>query len=269
MGIIAFSIGDFHLYWYGLFVSFAAILGWFITKLNLYFRREHVGDLAGLFICSIVGGIIGARIGHVILNFSLYAKELSEIFAINHGGLSIYGAVSGAVLAIFIYACVHRLKFWLYLDILTPAFIMGLVVMQLGNFALQATVGLPVAGSEVHDSKIIEYVEYSFRPAGFAGYEYFQPVALYQAIWQFMIFCVVSRGSIKSRHRYLLYGNVFLTSLIFICLGRIGLGFLYLGAGNGFSLEQIICTVTVIGCILIMRHQHRVVRRTAKNVIFL
>lgn len=269
MGIIAFSIGDFHLYWYGVLVSFAVILGLLITKLNLYFRHENIGYLAELFICSIVGGIIGARLGYVILNFSLYQKELSEIFAIHHGGVSVYGAVIGAVLAIFICACVQRLRFWYCLDILTPAFIMGLAIMQLGNFALQATVGLPVTGNEVNDSKFIEYVEYSFRPAGFAGYEYFQPVALYQAIWLLMIFAFVIRMSIKMLHRYLMYGNIFLKSVIFVCLGRIGLGFLYLGAGNGVSLGQIICVATVIGCILTMKNNRRIAKKTAKNIIFM
>lgn len=197
MGMVAFSCGEFPVYWYGLLVSLAIALGWIVTEAHLYIRRERLGFLPDILLCSVVGGVAGARLGYVCLHFFERQWGFYDIAALNRGGFSVYGAFVGFFCLLALYTYWRDVRFWRCVDILTPAFLLGLAVLQMGNFALQATVGVPVGGSEASGSRIVEYIEYFFRPAGYEGYEYFWPVALYQAVWQFIVFCLAAAAGVS------------------------------------------------------------------------
>lgn len=238
MDSIAFSIGGLDVYWYGVVTSFAILAGLLVTRVHLYLRRESFSGVLDILIISIPVGIIFSRVVYVLLHWVFYWNNLSEILAISHGGLSIYGAFIGLMLAVFIYSSVNRLYFWRWLDVFVPAILLGLAIDQLGHFALQTTIGLPVTGSLVNDHRIMEYVEYAFRPSGFEGYEYYRPVALYQCIWQFFVF-FISLGLLylQTNYRLIRDGNLFLIGMILAAIGRFYFGFLYFSSNPGGSLH--------------------------------
>lgn len=268
MGMVAFSCGEFPVYWYGLLVSLAIALGWIVTEAHLYIRRERLGFLPDILLCSVVGGVAGARLGYVCLHFFERQWGFYDIAALNRGGFSVYGAFVGFFCLLALYTYWRDVRFWRCVDILTPAFLLGLAVLQMGNFALQATVGVPVGGSEASGSRIVEYIEYFFRPAGYEGYEYFWPVALYQAVWQFIVFCLAGALSFRPPQRGFREGDLFLLSLLLVCLGRIFFGFFYLGSGGGLSLGQGTCALASVGCVALMVKNRFVFRREIKGGIF-
>lgn len=247
MDIIAFSIGGIDVYWYGLVTSLAILAGLLITGLHLYIRRGALVHALDILIYGIPMGLFCARLTYVALHWELYRSQPAEIFAVSHGGLSIYGAGIGFTLTVLVYAYQKGLNFWHWLDVFAPAILLGVAIDQLGHFALQATVGMPVAGDLSANHRIVEYVEYAFRPTGFEGYEYFKPVALYLAIWQFVgFFAVMALSCLQIRRGASAPGSLFLFGMMYAALGRFSFGFLYLSTTPYLHIEQLICLAILL-----------------------
>ncbi|WP_110953230.1 prolipoprotein diacylglyceryl transferase [Anaerosinus massiliensis] len=232
MGIIAFSIGNLNFYWYGFMLSMAILAGMAITRLVLFFRHERFEPVLDLLLWGLPVGLIFSRIFYVVLHWHLYAGKFVEVFSLTRGGFSIYGAFLGFLCVLYFYTKIVNVSLWSWLDRLVPAFVLGLAIVQLGNFVLQTVVGMP------DDGKIVEYIEYAFRPAGFEQYEYFTPVALYQSIWQFVTFLIISILTwIQIKNHSILAGNIFLIGMSLVCLGRFLFGFFYLSIQTGMQLH--------------------------------
>ena len=48
---------------------------------------------------GVVGAIVGARLFHVVDQWDYYSQHLVQIVLLNEGGIAIYGAIAGGVLA--------------------------------------------------------------------------------------------------------------------------------------------------------------------------
>ena len=98
---VIFSIGHFMLRWYSLIVTFAIVVGVWITWREANRKglaEKYVGD-AVLWV--IVGGLIGARLFHVIDHWpDEFAPNPVRALYIWEGGLAIWGAVIGGGIAL-------------------------------------------------------------------------------------------------------------------------------------------------------------------------
>lgn len=72
--------------------------------------------LAALFL-----GLIGARAGHVLLNWNYFAYNAGQIPAIREGGLDWHGGLLGGLLGLLIVARWRKVAISRLLDLLTPA----------------------------------------------------------------------------------------------------------------------------------------------------
>ena len=120
---IIFSIGTLEIRWYGVMVVLAviAVIGFSLLEAKRKgFSQDVVWD-AGLW--AVIGGIIGARLLHIIDKWEYYLNQPEQI--LNFGGLAIWGAVLGGLLAILIYCMVKKLSFWQAGDIAAPGAILG------------------------------------------------------------------------------------------------------------------------------------------------
>jgi phosphatidylglycerol:prolipoprotein diacylglycerol transferase len=82
----------------------------------LYRARENRGELADAYLAALVGGVIGARAGHVLLNWDYFAYNQNEIWRISSGGLDWHGAVIGGLVSLYLAARWHRLSWRDLLD---------------------------------------------------------------------------------------------------------------------------------------------------------
>ncbi|MBQ9460577.1 MAG: prolipoprotein diacylglyceryl transferase [Clostridia bacterium] len=140
---VAFSIGDFKVYWYGIVIGIGFALALFFALRNL--RRFGI-KADGFIDCVLAGlifGIIGARLFYVIFRWEYYSQHLDELFAIHNGGLAIYGGVIGALTSGCIVAKIKKLPILAVLDISMMGFLIGQGIGRWGNFFNQEAFGTP------------------------------------------------------------------------------------------------------------------------------
>lgn len=245
MDSIAFSIGKVHFYWYGMTISAAVALGVLFCFFQMKVRGlNDRGAIAEFLIYGVLFGLLSARLAYSIQHWEWYVSQPWQSLNFMQGGLSIYGAFGGFLLAVWWRSRKSKREAWFWLDVLLPPMALGLAVVQTGHFIFQAVIGMPDNG------KIAEYIEYAFRPSGFEQYEYFQPVALYQALWQLLICFSGSFLQYMQRKRSVLpNGGIFLLGIAFGCAGRFFCGFYYLSTAQGLQFEQLLTLAGAMFCL--------------------
>lgn len=261
MGLIAFSLGDAAGYLYGCIVMLAVLAGLLAAWIAVRLRGEDFSVVVDFLLWGLPAGLLLARLGYVAGHWQLYSGQWLDILRFWQGGISLYGGALGFLLAIWLYCSWKRLSFWHWLDMLAPAMVLGLAINELGVFFTQMTVGAPLPSDLPNDHTLVEYIDYRFRPSGFEDYQYFKPVALYQAGLQFLTLLAAVLISLldKNRHR-LAAGSVFLLSGAAVAFIRFGCGFWYLSTQPIHTLHfgQWLAVLLGAGCLLLFGlRQHR------------
>ncbi len=179
---VAIQIGPLFIYWYGIIMTTAFILG---TALAYRYAKENGIDpehVLNLLILIIPASIIGARLYYVLFSWENYSSNLLDVFAIWHGGLAIHGGLIGGFLAGYLYVKKHRLDFWKMSDIFAPSIILGQALGRWGNFFNQEAFGGPV--SKEYISRFPEFIQEQMLIAG----QYHHPTFLYESIWNLLVF---------------------------------------------------------------------------------
>ena len=135
MDPIAFKIGGFAIYWYGILVA-----GGFMAGLWTASRRCALDKLDGKVISDlgvwiIIAGMLGARAMHVVTYWdALYAgKPLWQVLDFRGGGLVFYGGFIGAAMAVILYTRFHgKQPLWKIADAFAPSIPLGHALGRLG-----------------------------------------------------------------------------------------------------------------------------------------
>jgi phosphatidylglycerol:prolipoprotein diacylglycerol transferase len=128
-----FSIGGLEITWHGLFTALGVVVG--VVTAAILARRAGIDDdtIYNVALFLVVGGIIGARALYVLEHLGDFEDEPAEIFAIQTGGISIYGALIGGTLGAVAYAAWRRLPRWgTMADIAAIGGILGMAVGRIG-----------------------------------------------------------------------------------------------------------------------------------------
>ncbi len=129
-----FSVIGIEVTWHGLFTALGVVVG---VAIATYFARKqsYPEDMiynVALFL--VIGGIIGARALYVVENWSLFENDLGDIFALNTGGISIYGALIGGAIGAWTYAYISKVpNLPRAADIGAMGGIVGMAVGRLGD----------------------------------------------------------------------------------------------------------------------------------------
>lgn len=181
---VLLQIGSLSIHWYGLLIAIGVLVGlWWIEKrASQTTLSRHICNLS---ILAVVSGIIGARILFVVLKWSEFSSNWLNIINLQNGGLSIHGAILGGIIAILIYAKIHKLPILKILDIFVPALLLGQAIGRFGNFFNQEAFGAPT------NLPWKMFIKEEFRPVGLENFEFFHPTFLYSIISLLVILIII------------------------------------------------------------------------------
>jgi len=202
-GAVAFQIFGLSVYWYGIIMACAILVGTFTA--DWAYKKRGGGDLIfDLIPWLVLVGFVGARIYYCILNWHYYFVRPLSVLNVREGGLSIHGALLACLIFLFFYA---RKKNVPLFDLTAPM-TLGLALAQSlgrwGNFFNSEAFGSPIETGFV---KL--YIPEALRPLQYKAFEYFHPAFLYESILDFGIFLVLLLAFRKNKN------SLFITSLYF------------------------------------------------------
>lgn len=131
---IAFSILGIDIYWYGIIIAFGILLGSLATIREAKRTGQSQELYTDFLLYAIIVSIVFARLYYVIFSWDYYKDNLTEIFNIRNGGIAIYGAVIGGVVAAIFYTKLKKVSFWKFADTCSFGLLIGQILGRWGNF---------------------------------------------------------------------------------------------------------------------------------------
>jgi phosphatidylglycerol:prolipoprotein diacylglycerol transferase len=151
---VLLRLGPLMITWHGFFTAVGVLAGiWLATRFAVE-RGYTEDDIMSIALWSVVGGIIGARLFHVIDAWPYYAADPLAILRVNEGGLAIWGTIIGGPIGGAIYAHRKGLSISRLLDICGLGLILGMAIGRLGDIVNGehhgAPTGVPWSVSYTH-----------------------------------------------------------------------------------------------------------------------
>lgn len=242
-GDIAFSAGEFEIYWYGIIMSVSMLMGIVVISVmaKKYFKEITFDLICDLSFVLITAGLIFARLYYIILDYGYYSRFPAEIIAIWNGGLSIQGGIIGGILAGWIYAAEEKLNFFKLADLFTFGIITGQIIGRWGNFFNSEAFGLPT------DLPWKLYIPIYSRPLEFRQFEYFHPTFLYESLLNIIVFIILFIMLKKMKNRkdgLIFFSYIILYSIVRIFVEALRLdSVLYIG---GLHVAHYACIIYIL-----------------------
>ena len=147
--------GDFKIHYYSMMWMAAFILGWYLMK-KIYIQEQQSEEkLDSLFIYSVLGILIGARLGHVIFyQPELFKQDFFSVFLpcrfnpefefTGFRGLASHGAAIGMIISMYLYnkKVLHKSVLWILDRVVIPV-ALGAIFVRVGNFFNSEMIGKP------------------------------------------------------------------------------------------------------------------------------
>ncbi len=128
-----FSGGATAFSWHG-FLTFVAVATaiWMAGRAALRegLNQEQVYNTA---LWGVLGGIVGARLVHVIDNWSIYSDDLVSIFAVWGGGIGLWGGILGGWVGGLIYAYFAKAPIGRFMDIAAAPLLVAQTIGRIGD----------------------------------------------------------------------------------------------------------------------------------------
>lgn len=275
------DFGPFLLSWHGFF-TFVAVAAAVILTVR-WGRKEGLdGDaILSISVWCIIGGIIGARILHVIDYWELtYSHDLLKIFKVWEGGIAIFGAIIGGFIFGSGYILIRNAGWFLNLwgkyfgfagepekaplpsvgrlaDIAAPALLLAMAIGRLGDiingehFATYTTLPWGVVYSHIDSTAVGRAASH---PA--VAYELIMDLAIFAVIWP-----------LRNRLRpdgmvFVLYGALYSMGRFFISFLRVEDNTYFGGALNE---AQIVSLVVILITVPLLVYKAQFVRQGSRR----
>jgi phosphatidylglycerol:prolipoprotein diacylglycerol transferase len=138
-----FKIGPLTVYSYGLMLGISFIIAsWLLTK-EVDRRKLYPNLATEITLLAIIFGIIGGKLFHLFENWSEFVEDPIGM-AFSPGGLTFYGGLILAIIAIFIYARRKKIPFLVIADVAAPSLALAYGIGRIGcHLAGDGDYGLP------------------------------------------------------------------------------------------------------------------------------
>ncbi len=199
---IAFQLGNFKVYWYGLIIMIGLLLAVLYAWRSAERYKVNFNKLFNCILAGLVCGIVGARLYFCLFKWDYYGSHPIEILHINNGGLAIYGGIIGALGGGLLVAKLQKMKFLPVLDITMMGFLLGQGIGRWGNFTNQEAFGTQtdLPWRMISENTIIDGANVAVHPC-----------FLYESLWCLLGFAILHFYG-KYRQKY--PGQIFYCYLV-------------------------------------------------------
>lgn len=238
---VAFSIGSKPIYWYGIIIA----AGFLLAVYYAMRRADQFGltqdNIIDMLICAVPLAIIGARAYYCLFSWNLYKDDPIRVLYIWEGGLAIYGGVIGAVIGLFLYTKVKKVKTSALLDIGGLGLLIGQSIGRWGNFM----------NREAFGAQTDSFLRMGLTDASGATI-YVHPTFLYESVWNAIGLLILHFYSKRRKFD----GQIFLMYLGWYGLGRMfieGLrtDSLYVGSSN-LRVSQLLAGICFLAVVIFL-----------------
>ncbi|MEP7115234.1 MAG: prolipoprotein diacylglyceryl transferase [Ilumatobacteraceae bacterium] len=181
----ALTLGPLSIHAYGLMIALGVIAAvWLVGR-----RLESSGagtreDASSMAVWAVIAGVIGARLYHVVTDWSSFKNDLGRIPQIWRGGLGIPGGILfGALVAVWAFKR-RGVDPLVGLSAAAPALALAQAIGRWGNWWNQELFG------RATDLPWALRIDTDKLPAGYAPGTTFHPTFLYESLWNFAL-CIV------------------------------------------------------------------------------
>lgn len=219
-----------------------------------------------LFLWGIIGGFIVSRLVHVIDQWNYYVANPGAI--VGFAGLSLYGAIIGALLAVWVYMRVRRITFSSLAGVGDAIAVGAPLAQAIGR------VGCTINGcchgklSPFHSFPgAVFYTPRDVIPSQYWGVPLY-PAQIYFLLWNLIVFAIVW----QLRDRLKPQGSLFFLYLCLYAVGDFGLRFFrvnepfLLGLHQGQVISLAILVIAVPWLIIRMRRFQRRSQHSADSI---
>jgi len=216
---IRIPLGDWtviNIHTYALCIIAGIIVATVLTDRRLRARGAEPWSVVDVLIFAVPLGIIGARVWHVATHptdFFYEGADLWQVIAIWDGGGAIFGSLLFGGIGVWIGCQVSGLRFLSFADALAPGLLIAQGIGRLGNYFNHEIFGTP---TDLPWGLEIPATNPAF-PVGLPEGTLFQPMFLYEMLWNFLgaaiIILIGRKGALR-------WGKGFGLYLIWYGVGR-------------------------------------------------
>lgn len=254
---VAFSIGNFNVYWYGILIAAGLLLAMafaFRYAPDFGINADRLVDVVAI---GTVMAIICARIAYVAMAPFEY-ESVWEMLDIREGGIAIYGGIIGAFVFGGLAAIWRKLPLRPLFDVVGMGFFIGQGIGRWGNFMNQEAFGcnttLPWGMYSEGTYRYLTNMQQTLADQGVTVDPTLpvHPTFLYESLWCLFGFLVLF---LYMKHRRF-HGQLFLMYLFWYGLGRYwieGLRTDSLLIGNtNLRFSQVVALITVAASLVLL-----------------
>lgn len=217
---IIVSLGDVHIHWYGLILAVSLLLGHSVARTAGALYGFSAKTIDAVVVGTAIAGFLGARVYHILNDFSYYAAHPLKIVAVWEGGLAIHGALIGGFIYLVWYARQNRARLARkpvasLCDVLAPAVLLGQALGRWGNYFNQELFGRPTRMMwGIH-------IDPQYRPWAYSSFSTFHPVFFYEFLWDGVSFLVLLYVVRRVYSKKRIHGIVGAMYLLLYGVGRV------------------------------------------------
>ena len=204
---VAFSIGQFNIYWYAILLAVGIAVAMLMTDRRAKGRDVPKDIALDLCILGVPFGIVGARL------FACLSGQVTwgDFFDLTRSGLSFFGGIILAALAILMYLRLRKVNLGEMLDIAAPGVFAGIGIAVWGDFF-----------NRTHYGPLVEKSAHKWFPLATFGDDL---QIHYAAFFYEFLLCVlvILLYYVLLRKVILKKGNRFLLMSLVYLLGRFGI----------------------------------------------
>jgi phosphatidylglycerol---prolipoprotein diacylglyceryl transferase len=223
---VILKIGPVSLSWYGLMVALGVVtvVAWLAWQNKIYRVLNH-DNLFNVALVGILSGIVFSKVLHVIDQLDYYTHNPGRI--LSGEGLTIWGAVLGAAIGIWIYSKISRqFRYLAFGDMIAPGIILAQAVGRVGCTINGCCYGIasdsPLA--------VIYNHPHSYAPVGVAVL----PTQVFEIFYDLVVFGIL----VALKDRLKPEGSLFIVYFALYSAWRFGIEFIRTGTPFLFGLHQ-------------------------------